>query len=439
MSSDGDDLDDPPVEGAGFRRVHPASPFLQGGLLVVALLVAAGRQAVDGSVAFGWPVLTVLVAAVGGVLLGALSWWTTRFQVGTNELRLDSGVLVRRSRRIRYARIQAVEVHQPLLARVVGMASVAVETAGAGTEATLSYLPLRQATELRGHLLRMAARERVDPIDDGVGAPADRSVDEVLHRVPSGLLLAAQLLRTGPLLSGIGATAAALGGTAAGAPLSLAVLVPGLLAVGTTVVQGFDAGYGFTVRRSAHGVWSQAGLFGVHSTALSVQRVRGLVVREPWAWRLLGWVSVEVTVAGVEVDDEDKRLVTTLLPVAQREQAERLLSQVLPGMDVGRIPTSAPPVAARWLDPLARRTLALGHDQGHVVTRRGLLIRRTDVVPRPAVQSAGLRQGPLQRRLGLATVRLHLPAGPTDVAAVHRAEPEAWGLVLSTGRAHRPC
>ena len=413
---------------AGFRRVHPVSPLLRGGLLLAALAVTLGRQALDGNRVV-WPWWAFALVVAGGFAVGAVSWWSTRYRIGDDELRIDSGVLVRRSRRIRLDRIQAVEVQQPFLARLVGMASLAIETAGgSGTEATLAYLPLRQAAELRRHLLVEAGRE------GGEAPTTTASPDVVLHRVEPGLLLAAQLLRTGPLLAALGALATAVVGTLAGEPLSLAVLLPLALGVGSAVLQGFSRGYGFTLRRSEHGLSVRAGLFGVQSSALPVQRVRGLVVREPVVWRRLGWASVDVTVAGVVVrGDDDTRLSTTLVPVARRADAERLVTQVLPGLGPAATATTPPPRRARRLDPLAWRRLGLGGDDAYVVTRRGLLTRRTDVAPRGAVQSAGLRQGPLQRRLGLATVALHLPAGPADPTAVHRLAAEAWQLTLATG------
>ncbi len=451
--------DDDGARGPGFHRVHPVSPFLRGGLLLAALAVTLGRQALEGD-EVSWPWWAFVLAVLGAVTVGAVSWWFTRYRIGSDELRIDSGVLVRRSRRIRLDRIQAVEVQQPFLARLVGMAALAIETAGgSGTEATLAYLPLRQASELRRHLLVEAAREAGatgpapdGPVPDGPlpdGPVPDRARelpvasaapgDELLHRVDPGLLLAAQLLRTGPLLAALAAVSAALVGTLVGEPLSVAVLVPMALGVSSAVLQGFVSGYGFTVRRSAQGLSSRAGLFGVRSAALPVQRVRGLVVREPIVWRRLGWVSVDVTVAGVVVrDDDDKRLSTTLVPVARRDDAERLVAQVLPGLGSETTATTPPPPAARFLDPLSRRRLGLGGDAAYVVTRRGLLTRRTDVAPRDAVQSAGLRQGPLQRRLGLATVGLHLPSGPADPTATHRSAAEAWELMLATGVPGRP-
>jgi len=430
---------EPAGSGSDFSRVHPLSPLLRGGLLVVALAITFGRGFLEGGEGgTPWEWLLIPLALVGGVAAGAVSWWFTRYRVGADELRIDSGVVVRRSRRIRLDRIQAIEVQQPFLARVFGMASLAIETAGGGdTEATLAYLTLRQANQLRHHLLVEAGREGGRPAEDS-GTHTSSGPDEVLHRVEPGLLLASQLLRTGPLGAGLAATAGAVAGTVAGSPITtLAVMVPFLLAVATTVFQGFTAGYGFTVRQSPRGLSVRAGLFGLRTAALPVQRIRGLSVSEPIAWRWFGWAAIRVTVAGVVVrTDEDQRLSTTLVPVARQADAQRLIWQVLPGLDLGAVRLTPPPRQARWVDPYARRVLALGGDEQHVVTQRGLLTRRTDVAPRVAVQSCGLRQGPLQRRLGLATVGVHLPSGPAAPVGVHRDAAEAWTVTLTT--AQRP-
>jgi putative membrane protein len=417
-------------EAGEFSRVHPITPLLRGGLLVAALGAGTVRQMVEGGeVEWSWWVLPLV--ALAGLAAGAASWWFTRFRIGSDELRIDSGVLVRRSRRIRLDRIQAVEVQQPFLARIVGMAALGIETAGgSGTEATLAYLSLSRAGELRRHLLVEAGREGAGVLDDAA-APSAR---ELVHQVPPGRLLAAQLLRTGPLVAGLAALAFAMTGTLTGTPLSFAVFVPVAIAVVSRVLSGFTSGYGFVLHRSAEGLAARAGLLGVSSSSLPVHRVRGLVVREPAAWRLLGWVAVDVTVAGVAVgDDEENRLSTTLVPVATRGDLPLLLERALPGLNLAAVTLHRPPAAARWLDPIGFRMLGVGADDGFVITRRGLLTRRTDVAPRIAVQSAAVFQGPLERWLGLATTLLHLPSGPASPVAVHRDAGEAWQLVLSTG------
>jgi len=47
------------------------------------------------------------------------------------------------------------------------------------------------------------------------------------------------------------------------------------------------------------------------------------------------------------------------------------------------------------------------------------------VVPHAKMQSVRIKQGPLQRRLGLANVHVDTPAGPVNAVAIHRSSDEA--------------
>ena len=67
----------------------------------------------------------------------------------------------------------------------------------------------------------------------------------------------------------------------------------------------------------------------------------------------------------------------------------------------------------------------MGADDKVFVTRRGRFRRETDVVLHERVQSVRLTQGPLQRRLGLATVHLDTSPGPVHATAAHRPAAEA--------------
>jgi putative membrane protein len=93
------------------------------------------------------------------------------------------------------------------------------------------------------------------------------------------------------------------------------------------------------------------------------------------------------------------------------------------------VPLTAPPARARWVAPVARHFLAAGLGPHLWVSRGGLLNRRTHVVPHARVQSLQLRQGPLQRRLGLADVQVDSPPGPVKVLARHRDAAEARRLL----------
>jgi putative membrane protein len=72
--------------------------------------------------------------------------------------------------------------------------------------------------------------------------------------------------------------------------------------------------------------------------------------------------------------------------------------------------------------------LRVGLNSALVVTTRGLVTMRTDVVPRVKIQSLCLTQGPLQRAMRLASLRFDLPSGPVSALAVHRDQDHAWRL-----------
>ena len=63
-----------------------------------------------------------------------------------------------------------------------------------------------------------------------------------------------------------------------------------------------------------------------------------------------------------------------------------------------------------------RRFAAWGYleREDDLLVRRGVLVRRTSVVPYGRMQYVDVTAGPLDRRLGLATVTLHTAAAATD-------------------------
>lgn len=65
-----------------------------------------------------------------------------------------------------------------------------------------------------------------------------------------------------------------------------------------------------------------------------------------------------------------------------------------------------------------RRYAAWGYleRQDDLLVRRGVLVRRTSVVPYGRMQYVDVTAGPLARRFGLATVTLHTAAAATDAS-----------------------
>jgi putative membrane protein len=423
------------VSEAPFHRLHPVSPLLRSGLFIVAWVGWVINDARNQGIQGNRLLLSGGIVLAAGLAFGTFSWWFTRYRVDADEIRIDSGVLVRRSRRIRIERLQAVEVQQPWLARVFGLAELTLETAGTGeSEAKLAFLPYPEAVELRRLLLDRSGRAT----EVGLDTAASDAAAPLLYRARTGRLFASLLLRTGFVAAAGGSILGVLVSPLIGEAIGFAVVLGAVIGLGSFLLRQFLTWYGFTLRDTSQGLRIRSGLLSVRSQTVPPGRVQGVVVIEPMLWRLLGWARVDVTVAGVGRGGEDERqLVSALAPVADRDEAIALVQRLL-GADPAAARLRPAPTRARRLDPFGQPRLGVGVGDTFVVTRRGVLTMRTDVVPRDKVQSVDVQQGPLQARLRLASVRIHTPPGPVAARAAHRDRREAWELALAlSGRPRR--
>ena len=69
-----------------------------------------------------------------------------------------------------------------------------------------------------------------------------------------------------------------------------------------------------------------------------------------------------------------------------------------------------------WARFLARRVAAWGYAERHedLMVRRGVLVRRLSVIPYGRMQFIDVTAGPVERSLGLATLRMHTAAAASD-------------------------
>ncbi len=402
----------------GFRRLHPLTPVLRGWKVFAAAVAIAAQQAY-GDLEISWLLIAIAASIPIGAAYGALSWMTTHYRIGDDDLRLETGVLFKRSRRVRLDRLQAVDVVRPLVARVLGLAELRLEVAGGGSsEAPLAYLSESAAQQLRAELLARAA---------GLHHETPEAPEAVLLEVPLGRLVEATV-RSLPVIVG-GVTLVALF-VAAGivrewSVLGLAVPIGFVFIPLTAATVG--AHFGFTVAESPDGLRIRRGLLETRAQTVPPGRVQAVRIVEPWLWRSQGWCRVELDVAGYV--GQGQEAASVLCPVAPRPEALRLLARVLPGVDVDAVPLAGVPASARWLDPFAWRALGVGADDRVLISRSGRLTRVLDVVLHEKVQSVRLSQGLVQRRLGLATVHLDTTPGPVKASAAHRLAGEARVLV----------
>jgi putative membrane protein len=397
------------------------------GVLAVFLFFSlAGHQAGQG----GGPNLTSIAIYIGVAVLvlvrGMIAVAVTRYHLLGGELRIDTGLLNKQSKRVRLNRVQSVDVLEPFSARIFGLAEVRVTTAGTERAAVrLRYLSLATATQLRADLLTRS------------GGGEERGAPEAPERpvvsVPHGLLVRSVLLQmiswrlllllVGPALTLVGHR----NGHGATAGLGIGLFIWFAILIGHAIWRRVSTLWDFTVTDSTDGLRIRHGLLSTSRQTVPPRRIQAVLIHQPMAWRLFGWAQVRMNVAGYAGTANSKS--TMLLPVTSREYAEALVGWVMGGVDLGTVPLTRPPRRAVLRSPLWWRAERMGSDDRIFVVHHGVLSRSVEVVPHERTQSLRLTAGPLQRALGLATVHLDSTRGPVKIAAANRDGGEARSVL----------
>lgn len=444
---------DPGTDGGGARRrLHPLTPLLRGARTLAVIVAAVSWQGYSELGLPRWLELVVVVL-LGALALSAVSWWATGYQVVGRELRIVEGVLRRRHRAIPLERLQAVDLVQPVLARLVGLAELRLEVIGARrTEAPLAFLTVSQATALREHLLDLAAPARAAvpgaavpeavavPGQPTVGAPAPVAAPvagavpaddghRLIHAVDNRTLLLSQLLTGQVWLAPVAMALVVVqfaihpAWTFVGVASTLTALVGVLFRPVRRILDDWH----FQISVGRAGLRLTHGLLETRAQTVPPARVQAVAVRWPLLWRPAGWLRCRIDVAGYGHHDEDDSDVNRLLPVAEPPAARLVVAEVLPGVDLARLHPVPPPRRARLLAPLRQPVLGVGVYPTVVACRDGWLTRELVLVPYQRIQSVRVVQGPVQRWLRLATVHVDT-AGALRAVARHRDMAEAYTL-----------
>ncbi|SMF85367.1 PH domain-containing protein [Streptomyces sp. Amel2xC10] len=411
------------------RRLHPVTPFRRAWAPLAVLVGWAAHDPNQAQQQLTRLTTTTLLVALAVLLpaaaaYGFLTWWFTHFAVTDSELRIRTGLLFRRTAHIRLERIQAIDVTQPLLARVAGVAKLRLDVVGAAKKDELAFLGEEEARALRAELLARAAGFAPETAHEVGEAPARELV-----RVPARELAIALALT--------GATWGTLAAALVVPPLLwlathsvvtvLASGLPLLGAAGASSVGRFVTEYDWRVADSPDGLRIDHGLLDRAHETVPPGRVQTVRIVRPLLWRRRGWVRVELDVAGSSN--------SVLLPVAPRAAAEAVVARVLPGVTVPPDEAlSRPPRRAGRCVPVWWRGHGIAVTDAVFAARHGLLRRHLALVPHAKVQSVRLSQGPWQRLWRLADVHVDTGADKTVTARLRDAQEAAE---LLRGQAER--
>jgi putative membrane protein len=372
------------------RRLHPLVGVVRSlqygvyGFTVPFFAITMAANVFDGLIGILFP--TVILGGLAGVTYGAMSY--VRYTYGITEETLDvaSGVVGRRKREIPHRRIQNVDVTRSLWQKLLGVATVRIETAGGGsTEALLAFVADPEAKRLQRSLRerRVAARSDdgddvahldgdVDRTEDGDAVGEDArvgAVGEEKEQRPAGLFVlsdtelavhAATTFRPGvlallvvgtPLLGDLVAELLVALAAPLGGPESLAV--PGMSpdeAIAVAIVGvplgaasawaigmaiGVNQYYGFRLGRRGEELVYERGLLSEFSGTIPLGKVQTLTVTENVLQRALGYAGLSIDTAGYAGGNGGQSGDRSAIPLAKRERVTALVD-LLEGADLDR-------------------------------------------------------------------------------------------------------
>ncbi|WP_311379801.1 PH domain-containing protein [Arthrobacter sp. ISL-48] len=437
-------------------RVHPASPFIRGWVVLAAIGFFFGRDLFERMLQ-GRPVLEDgftgrvpwLVAGGGTVLLIAvlgfiLTWYFTKYQVSEGYVRVNTGFVFRQQRQARLDRVQAIDIVQPLLARIFGLAELKFEVADAGESAVrLAYLRTDVARQLRATILA-----RASGVVQAAGRPQEavpEAPEYPVLSVPPSRLIGSLLLSEQSFFVVLGGVASVVLSAVTENRSFYFYLIPAVLGLGASYWGSFNKGYNFTAAISPDGIRLRYGLLDTQAQTLPPGRIQALKVVQPPLWRMFGWYRIQVNVAGYGAGGNNGEAAsrTTLLPVGKLVDVMSMLSLVLPDPgtpEPGRIFAAGlngldsdggfvtTPRRGRLLAPLGWRSNGFAATDTALLLRSGRWWRQLVMVPHQRTQSIAMHQGPLARRFRLVDLVLHTTAGPVQPRLIQAGLDEARAL-----------
>ena len=430
-----------------FRRVHRLTPLLHLWSVILALIAAfalnVNMEALSDIFAFitgehrGEALRDTALALAGFIAVCAVVWlvsglWWRRmgYQLGAEELSLHRGLFSTQLRTARYDRTQAVDVVEPVIARLFRLAAVRVETAGGQSSVIeIAYLKKADAEALRDDILAhvhgaptpAATDTDIDATAaDATGAQTPAAPAEepaLVPEIPIARSLLAAALRTSTLFL-VGFLIVVVT-----TKLPLSTALPILVGALPNVWNVLDSSWRYTARTDGEVLNITYGLADRRRQSIRLDRIHAVQITQPFLWRPLGWYEVRVSVAGYGASASGKASGSTrILPVGTLAQARQFLP-------ADAAPTYASPARAKWVSPLDYRQQTVALTGDYVIVRNGRLNRRVKAIHTSHIQELTYRRGPISQALGLATVDLDLVQGPVRMAARNLTLADATALL----------
>ncbi|VAV93115.1 hypothetical protein MNBD_ALPHA04-2403 [hydrothermal vent metagenome] len=463
------------AQEAAFQHLHPLSivvgfiRFLSQNIILIGILYFG---ILDQN-----PLYTLMLGGgvfVLAILFSYVIWSRFTYQVGALEIRIKSGVISRNNRSIPFERIQDVSLERKPIPRMLGLATVKLETgSGGGEDGKLDSLSLKTAEELRDSIRVYKSDVVAAKARPNAPEPQDEATDNLLFAMDSKRLMIAGLFNFSFVFFAIIAALAQNIDSFLDVPyfeitywadrlqrvefvdgLSVAARIAGILgAIFSLILVGIISGvirtvirdYGFRLDRAKNGFRRRRGLFTLTDMVMPIHRVQAAIlrtgpIREKFGWFHLKFQSLAGD-AGGETDHsaapcanmDEIQLILDETDIRLYSQSQKFLSvhpafwwrdTIITFLILGAIALGS----AKFVHPgliaiislwvpitiflfLGWRRHQYALTDNQIFVRQGWWRRKLTILPRRKIQTVDVGQSPLDHPFNLATVTIGAAGG----------------------------
>lgn len=454
------------------KRLHPIAVLLNIIKLIkelvlpfLVVVVLPGRNA-----DIPWWVQPLVISAIVVLLVirAFIQWLRFTYRLESGELRIESGVFVRKKRYIKFDRIHSIDISEGIIQRIFRLVKVNIETAG-GTQAdaVLSAIRKRDAEQLNALIIEEKKKKTYETHEGDLA-------EEVIHQVEKEK--ASSIFKQAlPQLFVMAATSGAIGVFLSGGIAFISQfdeIIPfekifknyeeymefgtviltvfaiiGLLIVYVLATVSMVIKYAnFTALRTGEELIISRGLLEKKQLTIPIRKVQGIRIMENLVRKPLGLATVYLEYAGGSAEDRES-LSIMLFPLIKKKDLPDKIREFLPGYEMIQDITSLPKRAffryiirkgiffipiigvliwffRAWglfsllLIPLAfiwsyiQFTESGWQIKGDLlILSSRLLSKQTLIMPRSRIQSLYYKKGYFQKRRHLATISASIKSG----------------------------
>jgi putative membrane protein len=328
------------------KRLHPISVMtsffkqLKEMLFpIIAVTIFGGGGTDRGVLSFSIPLAIIVLTLV----LGVINWLRFTYRIEENELRIESGVFVRKKRYIPFDRIQSLDQTEGLLHRAFGLVKLKVETAGGRAskeaEAELGAITREEANQIQSVL--SASKNLYKKTEEKI-----ISEQFLIYKITFKDLVVLALTSggTGVILSAIFAVLLQFDEVipykmlynqfekliANGVVFVLTLVMIGLFIAWLMAFIGTLFTYGnFTVTKTKNDLIITRGLIEKRQITVPLNRIQAIRITQNLVKEPFGFASVFVESAG-GTTEKGKQAKVILLPVVKRGEIPTIFGEWLP-------------------------------------------------------------------------------------------------------------